>query len=121
METLVNNIAQACINKTGGTFNTTTGEPTKIDSGYFIGGASVCYIIPHEFISGAKYLKSLLSKVLPKLDQTNLIGVWYNPEHNAVYIENSLHRENLVTALLKAEELKQIAIYDIANQKDIVV
>ena len=119
MENLVNNIATSALNKKGGTFVVQNGIECQVKHGFWVGGSGLCYIIPYEFIGGAKYLKSLIAKILPKITTTAHIGVWYNEETNAVYIEPVLHFTNKNAALDAAFFYNQIAIYDIANNKDI--
>ena len=121
MKNLINNIAQVAINKQGGTFRVFDGEPSKNTKGYYVGGSGVCYIIPFEFISGAKWLQSLLAKCIPNLKAVGYIGVWYSEENNAIYIERTDHFENLESAIVAGLERNQIAIFDIENQKDIIL
>lgn len=50
-----------------------------------------------------------------------VVGVWTDPLTNKVWIDQSMHIDDLTTALAYGRLFEQKAIYDIANERTIQV
>lgn len=61
-------------------------------------------------------LTSYASKVL-----NGFLGVWFNTDNEKYYLDNSVNILNLDDAYQLAKENKQLAIYDIENDKVITI
>lgn len=102
--------AIAMANKDGFTVNAANLQPVK--SGYAV---AVAYTQNSFGFSGLANVVKYVSEH-PKI---NAFGGWYNSENNMYYFDATVIVDNLATAKELGRINKQIAIFDLANLKEI--
>ena len=109
-EVLIALAAIAIANKDGFTVNAANLQPVK--KGYAVAVAGT----QNSF--GFSGLTNVV-KYVSENPEINAFGGWYNSENNMYYFDATVIVDNLVTAKELGRINKQIAIFDLANLKEI--
>lgn len=109
-EVLIALAAIAIANKDGFTVNAANLQPVK--KGYAVAVADT----QNSF--GFSGLTNVV-KYVSENPELNAFGGWYNSENNMYYFDATVIVDNLVTAKELGRINKQIAIFDLANLKEI--
>lgn len=102
--------AIATTNKEGFTVNAATLQP--VTTGYAVAVADT------QDSFGLEGLANVV-KYVSEHPEVNAFGGWYNSENNMYYFDATVIVDNLATAMELGRANKQIAIFDIANLKEI--
>lgn len=88
-------------------------------SGYMVGGFGFHLTLTNDV--NRTLLIMYIEKVLSEAKGNFYFGGWYDKDKNTFEVELSKNFKHKAPALLKAVILKQKAIYDVSNNKDIKV
>lgn len=95
----------------------TSGQPKR----YVVGGASDEILLKSSNLkNGLKKAVKMWKKELSNNKALHL-GVWLNDDNKLYYVELSKSTDNLEAAILQGKALKQIAIYDTVEEKEIIL
>ena len=102
--------AIATTNKEGFTVNAATLQP--VTTGYAVAVADT------QDSFGLEGLANVV-KYVSEHPEVNAFGGWYNSENNMYYFDATVIVDDLATAMELGRANKQIAIFDLANLKEI--
>lgn len=105
-------LAIAAANKNGFTVNAANLEP--VTTGYAVAVADTQNSFGYEGLSN-------VVKYVSDHPEVNAFGGWYNSENNMYYFDATVIVNDLDTAIELGRANKQIAIFDLANLKEIIL
>lgn len=105
-------LAIAAANKNGFTVNAANLEP--ITTGYAVAVADTQNSFGYEGLAN-------VVKYVSDHPEINAFGGWYNSENNMYYFDATVIVNDLKTAIELGRVNKQIAIFDLANLKEIIL
>lgn len=105
-------LAIAAANKNGFTVNAANLEP--VTTGYAVAVADTQNSFGYEGLAN-------VVKYVSDHPEINAFGGWYNSENNMYYFDATVIVNDLKTAIELGRVNKQIAIFDLANLKEIIL
>lgn len=116
MKTILNNLVL-----NGGFTVDSKLQVADVNAGYMVGGFSKEYKIKSKDLNIKTFTKLIKKLQREALKNDLFIGGWYKCDNNIYYIELSKHINLEFEALRLGRKFKQLAIYDLKNNKSIYI